>query len=69
MVGDVAFRVGKPVGRCMMATIDPVTLASSKEPTRTLARHRLVDGKTLFAVHLVPEASGRISVGDEVRAE
>lgn len=69
VVGEVAFRVGKPVGRCMMATIDPATLASSKEPTRTLARHRLVDGKTLFAVHLVPEGSGRISVGDEVRAE
>jgi uncharacterized protein YcbX len=69
VVGDVAFRVGKPVGRCMMATIDPATLTTSKEPTRTLARHRLVDGKTLFAVHLVPEASGRISVGDEVRAE
>jgi uncharacterized protein YcbX len=53
----------------MMATIDTGTLTASKEPTRTLARHRLVDGKTLFAVHLVPEGSGRVSVGDEVRAE
>lgn len=69
VVGGVAFRVGKPVARCVMATIDPATLTTSKEPTRTLARHRLVDGKTLFAVHLVPEASGRISVGDDVRAE
>jgi uncharacterized protein len=69
VVGDVTFRVGKPVGRCVMATIDPVTLTSSKEPTRTLARYRLVDGSTLFAVHLVPEAPGRVSVGDEVGAE
>ncbi|GAB3039189.1 molybdenum cofactor biosysynthesis protein [Nocardioides flavus (ex Wang et al. 2016)] len=69
VVGDVPFRVGKPVGRCVMATIDPATLRTSKEPTRTLARHRLVGGKTLFAVHLVPETSGRVSVGDEVRAE
>lgn len=69
VVGDVAFRVGKPVGRCVMATLDPTTLTTSQEPTRTLARHRKVDGKTLFAVHLVPEESGRISVGDEVRAE
>jgi hypothetical protein len=68
VVGDVPFRVGKPVGRCMMATIDPATLRTSKEPTRSLARHRLVDGKTLFAVHLVPETTGRVSVGDEVRA-
>jgi uncharacterized protein YcbX len=69
VVGDVAFRVGKPVPRCVMATIDTATLTTTKEPTRTLARHRLVDGKTLFAVHLVPEGPGRISVGDDVRAE
>lgn len=69
VVGDVVFRVGKPVPRCVMATIDTATLTTSKEPTRTLARHRLVDGKTLFAVHLVPEGPGRISVGDDVRAE
>lgn len=69
VVGDVAFRVGKAVARCVMTTIDTATLTTSKEPTRTLARHRLVDGKTLFAVHLVPEGPGRISVGDDVRAE
>jgi len=68
VVGDVAFRVGKPVDRCVMATLDPVTLTTAKEPTRTLARHRLVDGKVYFAVHLVPETRGRVSVGDEVRA-
>lgn len=67
-VGEVRFRVAKPVPRCVMATLDPATLTTSREPTRTLARHRLVDGKTLFAVHLVPETTGRISVGDEVSA-
>ncbi len=51
-----------------MTTIDLRTLATAKEPIRTLARHRLVDGKTMFAVHLVPETTGRISVGDDVRA-
>jgi uncharacterized protein YcbX len=69
VVGGVGFRIGKPVNRCVMATLDPVTLATAKEPTRTLARHRRFDGgKVLFAVHLVPETTGRISVGDEVRA-
>ncbi|WP_299929690.1 MOSC N-terminal beta barrel domain-containing protein [uncultured Nocardioides sp.] len=69
VVGDVSFRIGKPVGRCVMATLDPVTLATAKEPTRTLARHRRSDdGKVFFAVHLVPETTGLISVGDEVRA-
>ena len=70
VVGDVPFRIGKPVGRCVMATLDPLTLATAKEPTRTLARHRRSDGgKVFFAVHLIPETTGRISVGDEVRAD
>ncbi len=68
-IGDVSFRRGKPVARCVMTTIDPVTLATTKEPIRTLARHRRSpDGDTLFAVHLVPESTGRISVGDAVIA-
>lgn len=67
-VGEVRLRVAKPVGRCVMATLDPATLRTAKEPTRTLARHRLVDGKTLFATHLLPLTEGRIRVGDEVTA-
>lgn len=66
-IGDVTFRRGKPVGRCVMTTIDPATLATAKEPIRTLARHRRSPGgDTLFAVHLVPISTGLISVGDEV---
>ena len=68
-VGGVRFRVGKPVGRCVMTTIDAASLTTAKEPVRTLARHRRRDGKTLFAVHLVPEGSGTLSVGDEVEVE
>jgi uncharacterized protein YcbX len=68
-VGGVRFRVGKPVGRCVMTTIDPASLTTAKEPIRTLARHRPWDGKTLFAVHLVPEGAGTVSVGDEVEVE
>lgn len=67
-VGEVRFRVAKPVGRCVVTTIDLDTLTTGKEPVRTLARRRLVGGKTLFAVHLVPETTGRVSVGDEVVA-
>ena len=48
-VGGVRFRVGKPVGRCVMTTIDAASLTTAKEPIRTLARHRRWDGKTLFA--------------------
>ncbi|MCW2739529.1 MOSC N-terminal beta barrel domain-containing protein [Nocardioides sp.] len=66
-IGEVRLRKGKPVGRCVVTTIDPDTLETAKEPIRTLARHRRSpDGDTLFAVHLVPVAFGRIHVGDEV---
>jgi uncharacterized protein len=65
-VGDVRFRVAKPTDRCVMTTIDLESLTTGKEPIRTLARHRLVDHKTLFAISLVPETTGTISVGDPV---
>jgi uncharacterized protein YcbX len=65
-VGEVSFRVAKPVDRCVITTIDTATLHTSREPVRTLARHRLVDGKPMFAVHLVPTSTGTISIGDEV---
>lgn len=65
-VGEVRFRVAKPTDRCVMTTIDPDTLTTGKEPIRTLARHRLFDHKTMFAIHLIPETTGRIAVGDEV---
>ena len=65
-IGGTRFRVTKPVGRCVMTSIHPRTLDTAKEPIRTLARHRLVDGKTLFAVNLVPEGPGTLTVGDDV---
>ncbi|MGO4255155.1 MOSC domain-containing protein [Marmoricola sp. RAF53] len=71
-IGEVRFRKAKMVDRCVMTTIAPADLASGKEPIRTLARHRLIDHKTWFAVHLIPEidpgGSGRIAVGDRVVA-
>lgn len=67
-VGEVRFRLAKPTSRCVMTTIDLPTLRTGKEPIRTLARHRQVDHQTLFAVHLVPEGPGTITVGDPVTA-
>ena len=67
-VGAVTFRVVKPVDRCVLTTRDPATTERGPEPIRTLARHRSWDGKTWFAVQLVPEALGDLRVGDEVVA-
>ncbi len=65
-VGSVQLRAVKPVDRCVMTTVDPITLQRSHEPIRTLARHRKWDGATWFAVQLVPESRGVVRVGDEV---
>lgn len=65
-IGTVSFRVAKGVDRCAMTLIDPESLATGVDPLRTLARHRKRGGRTWFAVHLVPEGSGTLAVGDPV---
>jgi len=67
-IGDVEFRTTVRCDRCVMTTIDTVTLAGGKEPIRTLARHRRWDGKTWFGIRLAPRSTGVISVGDPVVA-
>ncbi|NUW44298.1 MOSC domain-containing protein [Nonomuraea rhodomycinica] len=65
-IGEVGFRVSKGCDRCVLPTIDPVTLAKGKEPTRTLARHRKWDGKVWFGVNLIPDGPGVLTQGDPV---
>ena len=65
-IGEVEFRQPKRVDRCVMTTIDPGDLTSTQEPIRTLARHRLADQATWFAIHLIPTTTGTIAVGDAV---
>jgi uncharacterized protein YcbX len=67
-IGDVEHRFAELCDRCVVTTIDPVTLARGKEPIRTLARHRRWDGRTWFGVRLVPLTTGTIAVGDPVTA-
>jgi len=64
-IGDVEFRKAELCDRCVIASIDPVTLAGGKEPIRTLSRHRRWDGKTWFGTRLVPIGAGELRVGDE----
>ncbi|HEY5981704.1 MAG TPA: MOSC N-terminal beta barrel domain-containing protein [Microlunatus sp.] len=66
-VGEVAFRVVKLCDRCVLTSIDPETAIRTKEPLVSLARHRRWNGKTWFAVNLVPDAPyGSVRVGDPV---
>ncbi|KQX49777.1 MULTISPECIES: MOSC N-terminal beta barrel domain-containing protein [unclassified Streptomyces] len=66
-VGEVTFRVARPCGRCVVTTTNQLTGERGKEPLRTLARHRKNDGRVIFGQNLVPEHTGTVRVGDEVK--
>lgn len=65
-IGGVTFRFAEWCDRCAIPTIDAVTLESSKEPTRTLARHRRWDGRVWFGIRLIPESYGPLRSGDAI---
>jgi uncharacterized protein YcbX len=66
-VGAAVFRVVKGCDRCVITVTDPATGVRGKEPLATLARHRRWDGKSWFAMNLVPDTAGAvIRIGDEV---
>jgi uncharacterized protein YcbX len=71
-VGAVAFRATMVCDRCVMTTIDRDDLTTSKEPIRTLARHRRWEGATWFGIRLTPvlpvAAGSVLRVGDAVVA-
>ncbi|MEU1127982.1 MOSC N-terminal beta barrel domain-containing protein [Streptomyces sp. NPDC005899] len=66
-IGEVAFRVVKPSGRCVVTTTDQRTARRGREPLHTLARHRRSGKRLLFGHNLIPDGTGVIRVGDPVR--
>jgi uncharacterized protein len=66
-IGEATFRAPKGCDRCVVTTVDPTTGVRGKEPLRTLATFRKWDEAVWFAVNLVPDTLGTITVGDEVR--
>jgi uncharacterized protein YcbX len=67
-VGALPLVVAKRCVRCVLTTIDQETGAAGQEPLRTLATYRRADGGVVFGVNLAHQATGRIAVGDVVRA-
>jgi uncharacterized protein YcbX len=65
-IGSVEFRAVKASDRCVMTTVDPGTGVKGKEPITSLARHRRWDGKTWFAINLIPDGVGEVNEGDEL---
>jgi uncharacterized protein YcbX len=66
-IGEVTFRVAKSCGRCVVTTTDQETAERGKEPLRTLSRYRKDGSRLIFGQNLVPEHTGTIRVGDEVK--
>ncbi len=67
-IGDVSYRFAEHCDRCVVTTIDPVTLRHGKEPIRTLANHRQWDHKTWFGIRIIPLSRGTMTIGDPVTA-
>jgi uncharacterized protein YcbX len=65
-IGEVAFRVAKACGRCVVTTTDQGTAGRGREPLHTLGKHRRLGGKLVFGQNLVPLSRGTIRVGDPV---
>lgn len=66
-IGEARFRAVKGCSRCVLTTVDPETAETGKEPLATLARHRRWDGKSWFAINLIPDSPGAtVHVGDKI---
>jgi uncharacterized protein YcbX len=65
-IGGVEMAVVKPCARCLITTIDKVTLEKSKEPLKTLASYRRQNGGVLFGQNVIPLSKGRLRVGMNV---
>jgi uncharacterized protein YcbX len=68
-IGTAVIRGVKPCSRCVVTTIDPVSVQSSKEPLRTLSTFRRRGEKVYFGENFIVESEGTIRVGDAVRVE
>ncbi|GGM72542.1 MOSC domain-containing protein [Dactylosporangium sucinum] len=66
VIGDVPFRVPKACSRCVLTTIDPETGEKGRQPLRVLGRRRRFPDGLLFGVNLIPDARGKVAIGDEV---
>ncbi|ROP54880.1 MOSC domain-containing protein [Streptomyces sp. PanSC9] len=66
-VGEVVLRAARTSARCVVTTTDQDTGVRGREPLRTLARHRRIDGRLVFGQNFVPLSTGTIRIGDPVR--
>ncbi|MEM6531221.1 MAG: MOSC domain-containing protein [Myxococcota bacterium] len=70
-IGECTFVNAKPCARCVLTTVDPVSLRQDPdgEPLKTLSRFRRDpdEKRILFGVNVVPRRLGELAFGDAVR--
>ena len=60
-LGTATFHIAKPCSRCILTTIDPITLERGDEPLRTLSTYRKENNKILFGANALCLKPGKIS--------
>jgi uncharacterized protein YcbX len=67
-IGEVEFDCVKICSRCILTTVDPLTgiKAENREPLKTLASYRKMDGGVMFGMNMIPRSDGIIRVTDKV---
>ena len=65
-IGDVELAIVKPCDRCVVTTIDKVTLEQTKEPLKTLAKYRKQELGVIFGQNIIPINEGRLQLGMHV---
>jgi uncharacterized protein YcbX len=67
-IGQVEMALVKLCSRCEVTTIDQETTLRAKEPLKTLATFRRIEGnKVMFGVNVIPLNEGQLRVGDSVQ--
>lgn len=63
---DITLSVVKPCERCKVTTIDQQSGIGGKEPLKTLARFRRLNGRVVFGQNCVHHGPGWLQVGDRL---
>ncbi len=67
-LGDITLNGVKPCARCKITTTDQETTLVGKEPLRTLATYRRIEGGgVMFGQNLIHENQGLLRVGDSLK--
>lgn len=61
-MGSTTLHIAKPCSRCILTTIDPITLARGDEPLRTLSTYRKENNKILFGANALCLKPGKIDI-------